>query len=440
MQKNVLTEKIRTINIYFLLFVTFLVGYGRVFEADWGSMGKHPENFFPIPIILTIYLAFKEKGYRWPVTYREKIFLAYAVFISLIPLWAIYPDKNLDAIKEFWAAATYVALMMYNVRNKKEVKLLIITFLSGVIIRGCYSLYEVWDGYGALTKDRWVVSRYSKTLAPRASFRHYNVYGNFLLLPLSLLFSFFLYHSKGYRKKSLIFILFILLGLTLLATTSRAPLVAIMISILLFSLLLGRKAMIVITLICIILGSFIYMKPDSVISKRVESVKWEDHSLQSRVKFIWPAAIEIYKDHNILWGIGSGLYKKVITEESEYKAIVKKRIFAHAHSDFLQALVSQGLIGASIYIFFVFQVFYISWKVFRREISPFYKSIGAAGFIWIVAHVLAGIVHHEYTSSRYNMSVAFIVTIVLIAYYISCIPSKKRQDTLEASSSVLCEI
>lgn len=433
-----MNEKIRAFNIYFLIFVTFLVGYGRVFYAEWGSLGKHPENLLAITIILTIYLAIKEKRYSWPVTYREYIFLVYAIFISLMPLWAIYPDKNLAAMKQFWAAAIYATLMMYNIRNQKEVKLLLIAFLSGTIIRGCYSLYEVWSGYGDFI-NQYPTRKYGRILAPRASFRHYNVYGNFLLVPLSLLFSFLLYHSKGYRKKSLLFILFILLGLTLLATTSRAPLVALMISILFFSLLLSRKAIIVLLLISISLGSFIFMKPDSIISKRVKSVKWEDASLQERVQLIWPSAIEIYKDHNILWGIGSGLYKKVITEDPKYNVIVKGRLYPHVHNDLLQALVSQGLIGASIYLFFVFQVFYISWKVFRRDISPFYKAIGTAGIIWIVAHVLAGIVHHEYTSARYNMSVAFIVTIVLIAYYISCFPSKDSREGLEPSFE-RCEI
>jgi len=184
------------------------------------------------------------------------------------------------------------------------------------------------------------------------------------------------------------------------------------------------------------LGAFIYSKPESDISKRVMSVKWEDGSLQSRVKYIWPASIEIFKDHNYLWGIGSGNFNSISISEPKYNAIVRDFKYAHVHNDFLQALVSQGLIGASMYLFFVFQVFYMSWRIFRIESSPFYKAIGAVGFIWVIAHALAGIVHHEYTNVRYNMSVAFIVTIVLTTYYSSCLPSRESEDKLKISSAL----
>jgi len=418
MQKNDLNENIRTFNIYLLLFVTFLVGYGRVFEAEWGSMGKHPGNFLPLTIVLTLYLAFKEKRYRWPVTYREKVFLFYLVFISLMPLWALYPDKNLDAIREFWGAAAFAMLIMYNVREEKEMKLFISVFMSGVAIRACLSVFQYFNGIDNL----------------RASFRHYNVYGNFLLLPLSFLFGLVLYDSKGKREKVIYIILFILIGFTMLATMSRAPVVAVVFSVVVFSIFVSRKALIMALIVPLFLGAFIYSKPESNISKRVMSVKWEDGSLQSRVKYIWPISVEIFKDHNIFWGIGSGNYKKVFMENYKYKTQFKESPYAHdhphVHNDFLQALVSMGLIGASMYLFFVFQVINMSWRIFRREVSPFSRAIGATGIVWIFAHVLAGIVHHEYTNVRYNMSVAFIVTIVLITYYSSCFPSKERQESL----------
>lgn len=407
MQKNDLNENIRTFNIYFLLFVTFLVGYGRVFEVEWGSLGKHPENFLPLPIVLTLYLAFKGKRYQWPVTYREKIFALYAIFISLMPLWGLYLDESLGAIRQFWAAAAFAMLIMHNVREEKEIKLFIYVFMSGVATRACLSVFQYFDGIDKL----------------RASFRHYNVYGNFLLLPLSFLLGLLLYDVKGKRGKAAYITLFILIGFTLLATMSRASVVAIVFSVAAFSIFVSRKALMMALIVPLFLGVFIYSKPESHISKRVMSVKWEDKSLQSRVKYIWPISVEIFKDHNPFWGIGSGNYKKLFMENYKHKTQFKGAPYAHdhphVHNDFLQALVSQGLIGASMYLFFVFQTFYMSWIVFKRGISPFSKAIGASGLIWIVAHALAGIVHHEYTSVRYNMSVAFIVTIVLLSFYTS---------------------
>lgn len=410
-------EKIRIFNIYVLLFVTFLVGYGKIFALEWVSLGKHPENFLPLPIVLTLYLAFKEKRYRWPVTYREKVFVFYACFISMMPLWGLDFGKSSDAIREFWAAAAFAILIMHNVREEKEMKLFISVFMSGVALRACLSVFQYFNGIDNL----------------RASFRHYNVYGNFLLLPLSFLFGLVLYDSNGKRKKVIYITLFILIGFTMLATMSRAPVVAIVFSVVFFSIFVSRKALIIALIVPFFLGAFIYSKPESDISKRVMSVKWEDGSLQSRVKYIWPASIEIFKDHNYLWGIGSGNFNIISISEPKYNAIVRGYKYAHVHNDFLQALVSQGLIGASMYLFFVFQVFYMSWRIFKRDSSPFYKAIGAVGFIWIVAHALAGIVHHEYTNVRYNMSVAFIVTIVLTTYYSSRFPFKDERETLDSS-------
>ncbi|MDT8318756.1 MAG: hypothetical protein RQ824_12330 [bacterium] len=245
----------------------FLIGYGRVFELEWGSLGKHPENFLPLPVVLTLYLAFKERRYRLSVTYREKVFVFYALFISLMPLWGLHLDKSLDAIREFWAAAAFAMLIMYNVREEKEVKLFISVFMSAVALRA-------WN------------------------------------------------------------------------------------------------------------------------------------------------------------------FNSISISEPKYNAIVRGVKYAHLHNDLLQSLVSLGLIGVSMYLFFVFQTFYMSWKIFRRGVSPFSRAMGAAGFIWIIAHVLAGMVHHEYTNVRYNMSVAFIVSILLITYYSSCLPLRASDDRLETSPAV----
>lgn len=400
-------EKIRRFNLYYLAFVSFFVAYGRVLKLDWISLGKHPENSLPIPILLSLYLAFTEKGYKWPITYREKVFLFYAIFISLMPFWGLYLDQSLGALKEFWAAAAFSILIMYNAREEEDLRLLVFAFLSGSLLRGFVSIFEYFKGAKAIT----------------GSFSHYNVYGNFLLVPLSFLIGLLLYDSKKQKNKIFLFVVFSLLAFTLLTTMSRAPIVALLLSFILFAILVNRKALILALLLPLVIGAFIYSNPDSVISKRVLSVKWEDGSLQSRIQYIWPVSIAIYKDHNIVLGIGSGSYHRVFKENLKYKSLFKGNPYAHnhphAHNDFLQALVTQGAIGAFIYIFFISQMIYLSWMAFKSSTSPLGKAIGCAGFIWIIGHALAGIVHHEYHQSRYNMSVGFMISAIILTQYMN---------------------
>jgi O-antigen ligase len=400
-------ERIRKFNLYYLSFVSFVIAYGRFFQLGGITSGKHPENLLIIPILLTLYLIRHETGYNWPITYREKIFAAYTVFISLMPLWGVYLDRSLDALRDFWGAAAFGILVMYIVRDVRELKILVFFFLFGTMVRGAVNAFE-----------------FSQTMVPASTpFRSQNGYAHFMLGPLALVFCLTVYLVSSRVKKTGLFIAFVILFVALLATMARAPILAFLFSMALFSVIFNRKAAILAVSVIMLISSSVYLFPNSAISQRIKSVKWEDSSLQSRVKGLWPAAIAVYKDHNPVWGIGSGGYTRMINTDERYKATAMALIgedyllIVHVHNEFLQALVTQGIIGVLIYLFFIYQISFMSWKVFTSSSDTFLKAIGAAGIIWIIGHCIAGMVHHELLDSRSYMGLALMISIIIISYY-----------------------
>lgn len=407
LEENIVDEtrfgRIRKFNLYYLAFVSFVVGYGRIFSLDWMSFGKHPEKILPIVILSTLYLAIREKGYEWPITYREKVFASFAIFVSMMPFLGLYWDQSIEALYEFWTAAVFALLLMYNVRDERALRLLFFSFLLGAAIRGGGSIFEYVSGSenvrGSFTMGR-------------------NVYANFLLIPISFAFGHMIYGSKKSWEYIVAFLIFVFLGAVLLTTQSRTPFVAIVAGMVLCTILLlfGRKILVTISVLILTLVLLIYVAPNSRMSTRIKSVKWADVSLQYRVQGIWPAAIAMYKDHNPVLGSGAGAFGHLIIEP-KYKSMIREERNPHAHNSLLQALVSYGIIGVSVYIFFIFQLAWLSWYVLKWSQSPFLKSIGCAGFIWTVSSTIAAMTDHMYNTSRYNMSVAFIVCCVLMSYY-----------------------
>ncbi len=395
-------DKIRKFNLYYLAFVSFGVAYGRVFSLDWLSFGKHPENALPIPILLTLYLFIHERAYKWPITYREKVFIAYAFFISLTPFWGLYLDTSLSALKEFWAAAGFGILIMYNTRSEKDINLLIFPFLFGVFFKSI--IYNVNYSIPNEVIRSILVQKYGSAA--------------FLLAPMSICLGLFFYWANGAYKKVLLFCIFIVLFFSLLHTLNRGALIAFIFAITLFFLIFNKKFAFVTVFLAAIIAVIIYVSPNSLISERIMSIKWQAGSLQVRVQEIFPAAIVIYKDHNPIWGIGSGSFATVASSNPKYRSMISEEP-THAHNIFLQALVTQGVLGAAMSLFFVFQMVSMSSYLLKTSASPFIKAIGAAGFIWITGIVVAGLANHEFHNSRFNMGAGLVITVIVLSYYIS---------------------
>lgn len=406
-------DRIRKFNLYYLAFVSFVVGYGRIFSLDWLSFGKHPENILPIPVLLTLYLAVYERGYKWPITYREKVFAVYALFISLMPLWGLYLDTSLVALKEFWAAAAFGILVMYNVRDETEIRLLVFSFLAGVLFKSI--IYNV---------DFFIISEQIRDI-----FMQKCGAADFFLAPIAICLSLFFYWADGIIKKTLLFIAFLLLCFMIVKVDSRGSLVALFFAITVFSMVFNSKIIYVLVFIVLIVGSLIYFSPNSHLSNMIHSIKWNDHSLQVRIQENYPAAIAIYKDHNLIWGTGSGSFPRIASSEPKYRSILKNQEPTHSHNLFLQALVTQGILGFSMYLFFIFQITSMSLQTFfKSPTSTFTKAVGCAGFIWIVSLATSGLVNHEFHNSRFNMGVAMMITVIVLSYYTAILNKRKVED------------
>lgn len=395
-------DKIRKFNLYYLAFVSFVVGYGRIFSSGWMSFGKHPENILPIPILLTLYLIIYERGYKWPITYREKVFAAYAFFISLMPFWGLYLDASLNALKEFWAAAIFGILILYNVREEKNIRLLVFSFLFGILFKSILYNFDF-----LITSDRM-----------RTLFVQKYGAADFLLAPIAICLGLFFYWANGFIRKTLLLVIFLIFSFSIIKADCRGTLVALPLAITLFYIIFNKKFTYLIILITSIIAFSVYFSPNSPLSRMLSSIKWNDEALQIRIQKVFPAAIAIYKDHNPIWGIGWGSFVKIASSTPKYNLMDDNLAATHSHNLILQALVTQGVLGLSMYLFFIFQIIFMSSYILKSSTFPFTKAMGAAGFLWIIALAAAGLVNHEFHNSRFNMGVGLMISVTVISYYI----------------------
>lgn len=213
-----------------------------------------------------------------------------------------------------------------------------------------------------------------------------NVYGEFLVLVLPLMFAAF-NQNKKLIFKLFYFGVFALGGINVLLTLSRGSMMSLAIALVLVVVFKDRKYLPV-----LVAGVLLspYFMPQSIIDRIMTIFQGGDTSTSYRVS-IYTASLDMLKDY-LFEGVGLGNFK-VLYKAYAYSAAKS----FHAHNTLLMVMIELGLVGTVAWAFYMLAGVREVFSVQRYKNSYAYYSLAAfAGVVGCTAQGMIDHIFHNY--------------------------------------------
>lgn len=270
-----------------------------------------------------------------------------------------------------------------------------ITFqLISAVILSLYGIYQYFF-VKAPTAIAWVDLEQFPELSTRvyATLENPNVLAEYLGLLIPMVLG-LLWVSKGFRRKTILFITFCLMTACLILTFSRGAWVGLALAFLIFATLKEPRLFIILLLIVLVAPMFM----PSVVTHRIESIgSLEDSSNTYRIT-IWIASLRMIKDY-WLTGVGLGL--------SAFSRVYRDYMIAgtpavHSHNLYLQIGIEMGILGLLALLWMVIQGFSTAISGLK---NPHWSSFVQAGIVSaLTGHLLHGLFDYTWFSPRILMT------------------------------------
>lgn len=368
--------------LFALLFVPFLIANGTFL----------PNMFFPyitgknftfriiVEIILLLYviLAIREPQYR-P---RSSAFMwAISIFVLWMGLATIL---SVDPVKSFWSnferMEGYVGLLhlfaLFIVASAVLSatglwKRFFQTSVAASVIMGCHGLLQIL-GYAAISSQS----------GPRVD----TTFGNAIYTGVYMLFNIFITlfllvrEGKSKTMQVVYGLALVLQFTTLIYSQSRGPVLGVIGGLIIAALYiaifgkgeewrfmrkvsfagLGIIALMVVAFIAVRDTSFI---KNSAAFSRLATVSLEDATVQSRLLYIWPMAVEGFQERPIT-GWGQENFNFIFNKYYPPEMHSQEQWFDRAHNQFLDWLVAGGIPAFLLYVSFFLLA---AWAIFRSD-------------------------------------------------------------------------
>ncbi|MFA5576477.1 MAG: O-antigen ligase family protein [Tissierellaceae bacterium] len=350
---------------------------------------------FAIIVLTILSNIYKENEFRQPSLY---LFFSILFLISIIVNGAINtgPSKAIEVFIIFVVFASFGLFVPYIVNDKDKLKLILNLISFTVVLLGIYGIYQFI--FGAPMDEAWL----DKDVAPNvirvySAFGNPNVYGEYLVLVLPIIFA--LFYTEKDKFKKVVYLLILILGFgNVFLTFSRGSMLSLAIAISILVILKAR-AYIPALLILAVLGAVAL--PESIIARILSIFTGGDTSTSYR-KSIYQASINMLRDYYVA-GTGLGQFKEIY---KVYSLNAAKSF--HAHNTFLMISIEMGILGIGSFFAMI-----LSWA---REIISTLKYrddqmsfISISIFAGIVGCSIQGMVDHIW----HNYDIMFMYFILL---------------------------
>ncbi|MFA7412526.1 MAG: hypothetical protein WCZ27_09840, partial [Tissierellaceae bacterium] len=216
---------------------------------------------FAIIVLTILSNIYKENEFRQPSLY---LFFSILFLISIIVNGAINtgPSKAIEVFIIFVVFASFGLFVPYIVNDKDKLKLILNLISFTVVLLGIYGIYQFI--FGAPMDEAWL----DKDVAPNvirvySAFGNPNVYGEYLVLVLPIIFA--LFYTEKDKFKKVVYLLILILGFgNVFLTFSRGSMLSLAIAISILVILKAR-AYIPALLILAVLGAVAL--PESIIAR-----------------------------------------------------------------------------------------------------------------------------------------------------------------------------
>lgn len=376
-------------NISFYLFAIIIFALPFISTAMGLVLGF---GIIGLTVLSNIY---RGNRFKYPKLY---LFFSLLFLVSIFINGAIStgPSNALDVFIIFVVFVGLGLFVPYIIEDKNKLRFILNVVSITVVLLGIYGIYQFI--FGAPMDEAWL----DKDVAPNvirvySAFGNPNVYGEYLVLVLPVIFALFYTEKDKFKKIIYLFILILGFGNVFL-TFSRGSMLSLAIAMLIV-VILKAHSYIPVVVILGLLGSVAL--PESII-RRILSIFTGGDTSTSYRKSIYQASVNMLKDYYAT-GTGLGQFKEIY---KVYSLNAAKSF--HAHNTFLMISIEMGVLG--IGSFFAMMV---SWA--REVISTLkYKDddmsfIAISIFAGIVGCSIQGIVDHIW----HNYDIMFMYFILL---------------------------
>lgn len=321
------------------------------------------------------------------------IFLVLFIFFSALSMFnsGIYIKKSLITLFFKWLEYAFIFLLIEGTFKKSalRIKKAVIVLLICAGIVGVSGLSQGLLGFEFI-RNRALVVTDSGLVAVTGTFRHFNDFGVYLIVSLSLVIGILLLNRLKIISKFLLNGLFVILITCLFLTLSRGSWLAFLFSLILM-IILSRKARILFFLLCafIILLNFL----PGVSERKI-------FTFQPPLSFIfndadrfqmWQAAFKMVKENPLL-GKGVGTFM-------DYFSKYKPNLYVqYAHNCLLQIWAETGIFSLLSFLFFAGSVLFQAIKKFKKNND--FMLLG------LVAGMFGFLIHSFFDTDLYSLQLS----------------------------------
>lgn len=381
---NKLMKKIIDMSIILRFFIEKEINF-LIFAFIMVSLPFVPTSIGLVLCFGTIGLTILSNIYRGNEFKYPRLYLFFMVFfliaIIISGLFNSGPANSLEILIIYLVFVSFGLFVPYIVNNKEKLIIVLNILTLTTIILGIYGVYQFI--FGAPMDEAWIDKNFASNITRvYSAFGNPNVYGEYLVLVLPVIFA--LFHTT--EKKALKIFYLLVLGLgagNVLMTLSRGSMLSLAIAMFIVVVLKGHSYFPAVVILGLI-GSA--MLPETIIRRILSIFSGGDTSTNYR-KSIYQASIAMLKDYYIT-GTGLGQFKELYKIYSLHAAKSY-----HAHNTILMIFIEKGLLGITSFIAMT-----LAW--IRDIITTIkYKNdrwsfIGVSIFAGVVGCSVQGMVDH----------------------------------------------
>ncbi|MCX5713838.1 MAG: O-antigen ligase family protein [Candidatus Omnitrophica bacterium] len=363
------------------------------------AIASGPLNVFVVLLIVSFLLKIILKRTGFLVS--PKVALPIFLFFLINCLSIIHSSNYVDTLKGgILRLLMYILVFLAVAREVRDRRFLTWIIISAGLGLALVSIDGIWQVVGGKDFIRGYEPVLNIGLArATASFNDSNVMGVYLSALSPLMFGLALYSFKG--KGKIIFVLLSVLALTgIVLTYSRPTLLAVYIVLFFLGSVKKDKLIIACLVLFTIISPFILPKSVKEWARELEYNPLRIMCNDDRIA-IYRNSLRMIKAHPVI-GVGANTFMKnyrYYKEFPEYRNVVTID-YIYAHNNFLHMAGELGLLGLSLFLWFLYAIFRQGFLILSRIKDDHSKVISLSLLACLIAFLVNGLTESSLYYSR----------------------------------------
>ncbi|TKJ33597.1 hypothetical protein CEE39_03695 [bacterium (candidate division B38) B3_B38] len=339
--------------------------------------------------------------------------------VTLVGASALSVVTSIDffaSLKEFRSLALIIIYYLFalNVDKAWKVEKLVSRLILVSAIAGAYGISQ--------SITRWDLFDHFQGRST-GFFSLYLTYAEYLIVVISLTLGLFIY-SKGVRRKIYFTIALAVMFGGLVVSYSRGPWIGLLCSVLLLAGMKGKRVLLITILVLVSLNLSLFYLNLGRSSVMVRSIfrlhpDGEPSSLlpylQSNKErlLMWRSGFQILSDNPryLVSGIGMHALQKIYPEYRSPEA--QHQNLWHLHNNFMQILVTRGLLGLTAFLWIFLVWWKRIWRGFRDSPPGIEKGVLAGSLAGVAGFLVSGLTEYSWGDTEVLMLLYCILGITI---------------------------